>query len=539
MSQEPFLAGTVTSINGSKIEGLLVKTEPGSDDMSKLTEAVQLGALVKIPTPRSAAYGMVSGLSAISGSNGAGLDGRGKVEIDLFGEIIVTERDGNGNASFKRGVSINPGLGQGIFATTLNELSQIFARPEVPSVRIGSVHQNDELTAHLMVDELLGKHFAILGTTGAGKSCALAVVLRKILESHPHGHVVLLDPHNEYARAFGDKAELINPDNLELPYWLLNFEELVEVLCSPDETSRESESFVLKDAVVKAKRDAMRDEAEAAKLTVDTPVPYHISAVLKNLESAMGVLEKAEANTPYLRLRSRIEDLRADKRYAFMFAGFSVRDTLPEVLARILRVPGEGRPLTIFDLSGVPSEIVDVVVSLLCRVIFDFALWSERDQTVPTLLVCEEAHRYIPKDEDQGFGPTRKAIARIAKEGRKYGVSLGLVTQRPSELSETILSQCSTLFSLRMGNNKDQEFVRSALPEAATGMLRALPSLRNQEALVVGEGVSLPMRVKFDDLDVFERPHSDNMPFSTAWQNDQYKPDFIPAAIERWRKQQR
>src|SRR3546814_5367773 len=244
----------------------------------------------------------------------------------------------------------------------------------------------------------------------------------------------------------------------------------------------------------------MEKDDERRYVTVDTPVPYPRSGLLHNIEAAMGQLQKAEQAKPYLRLRSRIENLRADRRYAFMFSGLSVRDTMPDILARIIRVPVEGKPLTIFDLSGVPSEIVDVVVSLLCRTLFDFAIWSERDAAVPVLLICEEAHRYIPNESGHGFEPTRRIISRIAKEGRKYGLSLGLVSQRPSELSETILSQCSTLFALRMGNQKDQDFVRRALPESAEGMLGSLPALRNQQAVVVGEGVVLPMRIRFDDL---------------------------------------
>ena len=176
----------------------------------------------------------------------------------------------------------------------------------------------------------------------------------------------------------------------------------------------------------------------------------------------MGVLEKAEQSTPYLRLVARIESLRRDRRFAFMFSGLKVQDTMPEIMSReSCAFRSKDKPVTIFDLSGVPSEIVDVVVSLLCRTIFDFSLWTRRDEAVPVMLVCEESHRYIPRDRSAGFEPTRKAISRIAKEGRKYGVSLCLVTQRPSELSETILSQCNTLFALRMSNDQDQDFVRT------------------------------------------------------------------------------
>jgi DNA helicase HerA-like ATPase len=145
----------------------------------------------------------------------------------------------------------------------------------------------------------------------------------------------------------------------------------------------------------------------------------------------------------------------------------------------------------------------------------------------------------VPQDSSIGFAPTRKVISQIAKEGRKYGVSLGLVTQRPSELSETILSQCNTLFALRMSNTKDQEFVRRALPDSASGLLSALPALRNQEAVVVGEGVSLPMRVCFNDLADAQRPHSDTASFSAAWQEDYADEVFIAETIDRWRRQSR
>jgi DNA helicase HerA-like ATPase len=178
-----------------------------------------------------------------------------------------------------------------------------------------------------------------------------------------------------------------------------------------------------------------------------------------------------------------------------------------------------------------------LVVSVLCRLIFDFALWSERGRGVPVLLVCEEAHRYVPRDAAAAFGPTRRALARIAKEGRKYGVSLGLITQRPSEISETVLSQVNTLFALRMSNEQDQQFVRRAMPENAAGLLAALPALRAQEAVAVGEGVTVPMRLRLRDLGPEERPRSDTAAFSAVWAADSHDRQFIRTTIERWRRQ--
>mgnify|MGYP003700640403 CR=1 FL=1 len=532
--------GHIISVTGSRVTASLVSTGPDADSARRLNEAVQIGALVKMPTSLSVAFGIVSTLSTGNPSPSPEFGEQWVVEIDLFGEYILPEGgagDGTGGFDLLRGVSHYPGLGEAIYAISSEELQQIFKRPRASNVRIGTLHQDESLPAYLVTDDLLGKHFAILGTTGSGKSCALATVLHAILGAHPFGHVVLLDPHNEYRRAFDGLAEVVTPENLQLPYWLLNFEEMVEVLCSKDDNSRSSESFILKDAIQLARRSAVENEDERRYITVDTPTPYPLSALLHNIEAAMGQLQKAEQAKPYLRLRSRIENLRADRRYAFMFSGLSVRDTMPDILARIIRVPVNGKPLTIFDLSGVPSEIVDVVVSLLCRTLFDFAVWSERAAALPVLLVCEEAHRYIPSDSGRGFDPTRRVISRIAKEGRKYGLSLGLVSQRPSELSETILSQCSTLFALRMGNQKDQDFVRRALPESAEGMLNSLPALRNQQAVVVGEGVVLPMRIRFDDLPEVKRPHSDTASFSSEWQEERSEDGFVARTIERWRRQ--
>ncbi len=536
-------AGYVTSVTGSKIIGVLV--QPGGPDGAadpRLNRAVQIGSLVKVLTHQSIAFGVISSLNIDNPSTPPLPTDRRLVEIDLFGEAMLTDDvAAGGGISFQRGVSIYPSLGSPIYETTHTELAQIYAKPATANIQLGTLHQDSRLPVYAMSDELLGKHFAVLGTTGSGKSCSLAVILRAVLEAHPWGHIVVLDPHNEYSHAFGDAAEVITPENLMLPYWLLNFEELTEVLCSPEGSpTHDAEANILKEAVVEAKRNFMGEGGGQGNfITVDTPYPYQLSTLSQNIQTAMGQFEKAELSTPYLRLTARIDSLRRDKRFAFMFAGLKVSDTMADVVAKILRIPVEDRPVTIFDLSGVPSEIVDVVVSLMCRMTFDFAVWSPREDSIPVLLVCEEAHRYIPQD-GSGFGPTREAIARIAKEGRKYGVSLGLVTQRPSELSETILSQCNTIFALRMSNDKDQDYVSRVLPEAAMGLLNSLPALRVQEAVVVGEGVTLPMRIRLRDLPPDQRPLSDTAVFSESWQNDQQPEwDLIYETIERWRHQVR
>src|SRR5512139_3721645 len=231
----------------------------------------------------------------------------------------------------------------------------------------------------------------------------------------------------------------------------------------------------------------------------------------------MGKLDRAGDTTPYQRLKTKLEELRADPRYTFMFSGMLVSDTMGGFLAKLFRLPSHGRPISIVDVSGVPSEITSVVVSVLARMVFDYAIWSRTEPQRPLLLVCEEAHRYVPKDENSGGQAVRKILERIAKEGRKYGVSLGLITQRPSDLAEGVLSQCGTIIAMRLNNERDQHFVKAAMPEGARGFLDAIPALRNRECIVCGEGVAIPIRATFDDLEADRRPASADPVFSDLW----------------------
>ena len=314
---------------------------------------------------------------------------------------------------------------------------------------------------------------------------------------------------------------------------------MCEVMVDRGRADSGSQIEILSNAIVAAKKKYLGSGVDNSHITVDTPVPYNLTELIKIFETGMGLLDKPENLLPYLRLKSRLDVLRSDRRYGFMFSGLVVKDEMADIVSRILRIPVAGKPITILDLSGVPSEIVDIVVSVMCRLIFDFCLWTHPPQALPVLLVCEEAHRYVPEDSQAGFGPTKKVFSRIAIEGRKYGVSLCLVTQRPSELSTSILSQCNTLFALRMSNDRDQEFVRRALPESSTGLIASLPSLHTHEALVVGEGVRVPMRIKVAHLDEEDRPRSGNASFSTAWQHDIDPGNAVEQIIQRWRHQLR
>jgi len=279
--------GRVVSVSGSQVIMLLDNTEIAGDLESPA--ALQIGALVKMYTMESTVFGMVSGLSIPIPSQDAAQTEMRIVEIELVGEAISTEA--GSQATFKRGISFAPALGESVFAATQDDLKQVYARPNEASVRVGTIYQDQSLPAFVSVNDLLGKHFAVLGTTGTGKSCAAALILRKILSQHGSGHNLLLDLHNEYGPAFADCAEVMGQGNLELPYWLLNFEEISEIVIGSNHGDREADIAILKIAILDAKKTFHSAGEIAGVLTADTPVPYRLSDVTRKIDEELGRLD--------------------------------------------------------------------------------------------------------------------------------------------------------------------------------------------------------------------------------------------------------
>jgi DNA helicase HerA-like ATPase len=412
------------------------------------------------------------------------------------------------------------------------------------TIDIGTLQQDQSIPAYVNVDDMVRKHFAVFGTTGVGKSSGVALLVRQILDARPELRVFLIDPHNEYGNCFDDRAQALSPKNLKLPFWLFNFEEIVDVFFR-GRPGAEDEVEILSELVPIAKvmfapnngvasRRLVRNDPKSSGVTIDTPVPYRLEDLIRLIDERMGKLENRAAWAKYHRLITRIETARNDPRYGFMFDNANVGgDTMVETLSTLFRLPPNGMPMTIMQLAGFPAEVVDSVVSVLLRMAFEFGLWS--DGAFPLLVVCEEAHRYAPADRSIGFGPTRKAVSRIAKEGRKYGVFLGLITQRPAELDATIISQCSTLFAMRMANDRDQAIVRSAVSDAAGSLIGFVPSLGTREVFAFGEGVALPTRLRFKELKRQHIPHSqaiDRANMDTARGVDV---GFLVSVVERWR----
>ncbi len=534
-SQASETLGRVTAVSGSQVTAQFTSASPDGE------LDVTVGSLVGIRNGGSLAIGALSDitLEAVqSHENGASAVGR----IDLLGEIFADE---SGKQRFQNGIRAYPKIGNAVVLIRDEDLEVIYGLSHPRSVKIGMLQQNAAVAATVNVDEMVRKHFAIVGSTGSGKSTGTALVLRKAMEVRPDLRVLLIDAHNEYSECFEDRAVLLGPDSLKLPFWLFNFDEIVQIVFgargrSDHEAALLAELIPLAKAEYARTRQTLRSsvklsgQSEAGRFTVDTPAPYLFEEVIALAENRMGKLENGDLAVSYQRLLIRINAARKNPRYAFIFDdGAEPSDTMIDVLCEILRLKDDERPMAIVQLAAFPSEIMEVIVSVLFRLAFEFGLWS--NGLSPLLIVCEEAHNYANADRSIGFGPAREGLSRIAKEGRKYGVFLGLVTQRPHLLDTTLVSQCSTVFAMRLGHEDDQKIVRAAVSDAAGRLLAFLPSLGTREALVIGAGVPTVTRLRFDELpsNCIPRSHAIwGRELNTAEKIDD---QLIGSIVGRWR----
>ncbi|MBY5352388.1 ATP-binding protein [Rhizobium leguminosarum] len=490
--------GRVVACSGSRATIAAVAELGGTD----LTELWSVGRLISISVGRNRVVALVYQMNTGSHAWGEGEDNIFKIETELLGEVRVDE---DGREEFSTGISRYPYLGAIAHRIRSADLMRIYDAGEGTTAVIGKLTQDESIDAAIHIPTMLSKHFAVVGSTGVGKSTAVSLLLHKAIAADPKLRVLILDPHNEFAAAFPEHAVTIDTDTLDLPFWLMRLEEFAEVVFRGRPPVPE-ELDMLRDIMPEAKRafrgsdnSLVRRTTEKSSITADTPVPYRMADLLALIDERIGRLE-GRSEKPFLRsLKMRLIAAINDPRYHFMFSNNTISDTITETIAQIFRIPGENRPICTFQLAGIPSEVVNSVASVLCRMAFEVALWS--DGAIHMLVVCEEAHRYIPSDPSLGFVPTRQAIARIAKEGRKYGVSLGIITQRPGELDQTILSQCSTLFAMRLANDRDQEIIRSAIPNSSISTTSFISSIGNGEAIAFGEAISVPMRMRFSRVD--------------------------------------
>ena len=523
--------GRVISVRGSK-----VAVELGA--AAHLGQhRVTVGSFLAIDAHTTRLVGMITEVSSRRAHAAADVLVT-SASIELMGEFVASD---DLPSRFKRGISAYPTIGDPASILPRDQFRSIYQANLDRSITVGHLYHDPSVDARIDVDNMLARHFAILGSTGVGKSSGVAIILREILEARKDLRIFMLDGHNEYGRCFGDLANIVNPRASKLPFWLFNFEEVVDVIYS-GRPPVDEELEILAELIPLAKSQYLQYKSTADRMTlkrldprstgftVDTPVPYLLQDLLALIDERMGKLENRTSRMNYHRLTSRIETIRNDPRYDFMFENANVGgDTMAELLN-----DANGKPITVMQLAGLPAEVMDAVVSVLCRLAFDFGLWS--DGAIPLLFVCEEAHRYASIDHSIGFGPTRRALSRIAKEGRKYGVFLGLVSQRPAELDPTIISQCATLFAMRMANDRDQALLRSAVSDETADLLAFIPTLGTREVIAFGEGVPVPARMIFKTLPDDLLPRSEAIGSWSTSSEERSGQAFIQDVVDRWRR---
>jgi uncharacterized protein len=494
------MIGKVVAIDGAR--ATIATTARSAEHVS--LDFWSIGRLITISLTQSRIVAMVYQMNVQHGQWEEGKDNVLLVQVELVGEVLDTP---DGKSQFRRGIANYPWLGANAHRIRSEDLRSVFDLGQRKGVEIGRISQDETIPAVVSMDDMLSKHFSVVGTTGVGKSSAVSLLVRKAVEAKPDLRALVLDPHNEYSHAFRDISVTLDVNTLDLPHWLFRFDELLDVIYR-GRPAPESEADILRELVPLAKSQfsvsqsatmqsssLLKRSSEGLSFSPDAPAPYRMLDLLALLDEMMGKLDPRHDRYHLRVLKGRLEALCSDPRYRFMFGRGATEDNIEFVLGKLFRIPMDSRPITVLQLAGLPSEVLNSVVSVLSRLAFDLSMWSNGGFEV--LVLCEEAHRYVPQDKNLGFAPTRQAIARIAKEGRKYGCYIGVITQRPGELDPTILSQCSTVFAMRLGNDRDQEIIRSAISDSSASQITFLSAIGNREAIAFGEGVATPMRMKF------------------------------------------
>lgn len=495
------------------------------------------------------------------------------VSISLVGTYRA--RDGQRKDTFTRAVFILPEINRPVFPIEEKSLEDFMGILSASSkadaaapLKVGTYTLDGNASAYIDGDKLFQRHAALLGSTGSGKSFTVASILEQSAQL-PHANIVVLDLHGEYSSMkFASHYRIAGIGDLKakkegaifLPFWLLTYDEMQSLFVDRSEESAPNQASELMKQVVELKKKSIEGLGKHDLLdgfTVDTPVPYRLADLIESIaekDREMVQGSKGEKQGPLFgkltRFLNRISVKTKDRRYAFMYQApveYETYEALHQLAEKLLgtgvKQDGINPGIKIIDFSEVPSDILPVVVGLVARIVYQIQFWSspgaDGDARHPIVLVCDEAHLYLPSSA-ASTGPLEKRalenFERIAKEGRKYGVGLMVVSQRPSDVSTTILSQCSNIISLRLANKTDQAVVKQLLPESLEGLMEVLPTLDVGEAVVVGDATLLPTRIKMSKPK--HEPRSATIPFWTRWATPKAQVDLV-AAVENMRRQSR
>jgi len=440
---------------------------------------------------------------------------------------------------FRRGVERLPPVGCPAYFVTGDAFEALIGKAADDDLRrrlfpVGHRVGTANGKAQFDLDKFFGRHVAILGTTGSGKSYTVASLAQSVLTSYARPRLVFFDLHNEYGAAFeGERATCVGWSEFRLPIWMLSFDELVDICVGS--VGGNQEAFLRKH--LQAVREAAHEKRENDVVSVDTPVPFDWQSLVERLENEASAISDKRDRESIVKVIEKMKARRRDPRYAFLFEEHAKDAAAFFQKVFGLRQDDRESHVTVLDLSGLPAEIRAGVIGVLGRLFFEYKYWDIDPESLPIALVLEEAHSYIPSDGDAIYKGALESIERIAKEGRKYGLSLVVVSQRPANVSPTILSQCGTFVALRLTSDVDQERVLRLFPDTIGKQASLLSSLRDGEAIVSGDGVTLPGRVQF--VRPSPPPRSKDVRYHKSWTDG--PPDGYGGAgvVRRWLQQKR
>ena len=522
----------------SDLEGLFSDKMIGMDKV----RVGQVGSYLMVRQSGTKILTMVESMWSEITANGREIN---KVRLSPLGEF-------NSNGNFDRGIHHFPTAGAELHMVSSWNLERIFSDFSEVFYKVGKLSSFESIDVYLDASNFFGRHAAILGQTGSGKSWTVTSLIQSALRYMPNAHVIIMDMHGEYGVKRTDslatspfpsnKVRCMDALELEIPYWLLTYSDLADLIINPEDVNASLQLAFLRTALGELRIEANKSES-LGHITVDSPVYFSLQELRDKFELANQETEdfgrvKGATYGKFNQLLVRLDSMMNDTRYDFMLK--PVMRTSTGTLVDLMRdFVGLGEPkanVTVLNLSAVPYDVAPMVTALIGRLAFEFNFWNPKCLEFPIWLVCEEAQQYIPRNDDSRYKEARRTFEHISKAGRKYGVGLCVVSQRPHEVSETVLAQCGTFLCLRIANPDDQEYLRDMVPDAARGTFSAITSLSRGEVVAMGSAVPMPVRFQMNLPN--PPPNSQDVNFAEKWSKGGEEID-VAQLVSNWHRQVR
>jgi len=537
--------GSLVEVTGEQFVARLISDDEGFTSIKDVaTDKVRVGQVGSYLLVKQAGVELLSVVDKMW-ETGSGHTLQRMVNITPVGEF-------GAGGNFERGISHFPTTGAEVHLVSAWTLEKVFSEHGQSDYKVGKLSAFESIDVFFDAANFFGRHVAVLGQTGSGKSWSVTSLIQSALSKMPNAHIILMDLHGEYGdKKYGnvaaspfpkDLVRCLDARELEIPYWLLSYSELVELFVNYDDQNASLQIAFLRSTLI-----ALKTEANTGKhvghITVDSPVYFSLEDLITRFRDANEKTsdfgkKRTATHGKFDQFLVRLESLFNDARYDFMFKPQKrvSTGTLVDLMQDFVGLGDPKASITVLDLSAVPFDVAPMVTAQIGRLAYEFNFWNPKCHEFPIFLVCEEAHEYIPRGDNPRYKEARRSLERIAKNGRKYGVGLCIISQRPHELSETVLAQCGTFVCLRISNPDDQEYVRALVPDTARGTFSALSSLARGEVIVMGDAVPMPVRLRINMPS--PPPNSQDIDYGQKWR-EETSDISVEDLVNRWHSQER